>query len=104
MTNSIRRLLTQVATFEAQSKAGLTPLPGEMIEFFETAREARLDVRAFDTGMPPAPRAPQLSTPVERIGDSVELRASVPLSRVARLVLDGLPQAVKTAAGEGPRA
>jgi hypothetical protein len=73
MTNSIRRLLAQIATFEAQSKAGLTPLPGELIEFFETAREARRDVRALDSGMlPPEQKAPRVSPavfiPIDTIG------------------------------------
>jgi hypothetical protein len=95
MTSSIRALLAQIATFEAQSKAGLTPLPGEMIEFFETARIARVDVRAFDTGLvPPSedqampPRAPVAFEQLE--GGVVELTARVPLPSMARAVLDEL--------------
>jgi hypothetical protein len=95
MTTSIRRLLDQIATFEAQNKAGLTPLPGELVDFFQTAREARIDVRVFDTGMTPPPQTEQVppAAPLafERVeGDSIELRASVPIPVVARAVLDAM--------------
>jgi hypothetical protein len=93
MTKNIRALLAQIATFEAQSKAGLTPLPVEMVEFFETARLARLDVRAADTGMVPDAQVPPARDTVtlERLdGQVLELTARVPLPVMARAVLDEL--------------
>lgn len=102
MTDSIRRLLAQIATFEAQSKAGLTPLPGELIEFFETAREARRDVRALESGMlPPEQKAPRVSPAVFIPIDTIGTR---PLGRVAALMLDELHRATKTPSGVGPQA
>ncbi len=92
MTKNIRALLAQIATFEAQSKAGLTPLPVEMVEFFETARLARLDVRAADTGMVPdaAPAPTRAPLALERLEGVLELTARVPLPVMARAVLDEL--------------
>jgi hypothetical protein len=109
MTANVRALLAQIATFEAQNKAGLTPLPGELIEFFETARQARLDVRAFDNGMPlpgERPTLEQLASALERVnGDVVELTARVPIGVMARAVLDKLgvePAGKPVAIGRGP--
>lgn len=96
MTGNIRILLAQIATFEAQHRAGLNPPVAALAEFFDTARLARLDLEAFDGGMPLAEERPlrrqSASTPTfERVhGDVVELTARVPLSMMARAVLDQL--------------
>lgn len=93
MTQNIRSLLAQIAIFEAQNKAGITPLPGELVEFFETAKLARLDVRAHDTGMAFPGQVHTVSPPLalERLdGRSVEVFARVPLPLIARAVLDEL--------------
>lgn len=95
MTQNIRNLLAQIATFESMNKAGLSPLPGELVAFFQTAQLARLDVRAFDSGMPlpgerPTPAAPR-PVAFERLdGEVVELTARVPLASMARAVIEQL--------------
>ncbi len=93
MTN-IRSLLAQIATFEQQHRAGLTPPCSALAEFFETARAARQDVEAIDSGLtsPGAARVPS-ARPValERFdGPAVELTARVPVAVMARAVLEQL--------------
>lgn len=95
MTNSMRILLAQIATFEAQHKAGITPPCSALAEFFDTARLARLDVDAFDRGLAlpdEAPLAPpRAPLTFDRVDEGVvELRATVPLAPMARAVLERL--------------
>lgn len=66
MTPAVRNLLTQIRQFEQLHRAGLVPTVCAMSDFFETAREARADVEAFDRGLTPAtpPRPRPVAVPV----------------------------------------
>lgn len=95
MTANIRILLAQIATFEAQHKAGLNPPVTALAEFFDQARLCRLDLQALDRDLVetrPAMRVAHAThattrwPPVfERIGDR-----AVPIAAVARVLLDEL--------------
>lgn len=109
ITASIRILLAQIATFEQQHRAGLNPPCSALAEFFETAREARLDVEAIDRGLwpgalqgvrqadaVPAP-APVTKATFERVGD-VRLPGGE-VARFAKALLDALDRSTVTAVG-----
>jgi hypothetical protein len=97
---SMRILLSQIATFEMQHRAGLNPSCGALSEFFETAREARRELDAVTAGLvpPPAPAAPLSAARhgdellLEPLGaeEAIRLYADVPVGRVARALLVAL--------------
>lgn len=100
MTGNIRILLAQIATFEAQHKAGLTPPVTALAEFFDTARLAKLDVESFDRGMvqPSDREVPSLSAPLQRYDEEmVALITRMPLPLLTRAVI--LKLETNTAAG-----
>lgn len=93
MTGNIRILLAQIATFEAQHKAGLTPPVTALAEFFDTARLAKLDVETFDRGValpnerPAPPVTTPAPTPLERYDDEmVQFVSRMPLALLTRAV------------------
>lgn len=99
MTTNIRALLTQIARFEKQQLAGVTPPVADLTEFFETARQARLEVAALDAGLrPPAIGAPLLpplqSAPLRFVQLDPTRRVQFPVSLplAARIVLEELPR------------
>jgi hypothetical protein len=107
MTPSVRILLSQIATFEMQHRAGITPSCGALCEFFETAKEARRELDAVDRGLvPPASRVPPLE--LERLdsADAIRCQVDVPVGRVARALLVALGRKdgdLVTVIGASPR-
>jgi len=100
VTPSIRVLLSQIATFEQQHRAGITPSWFALAEFFAAAREVQAEVDALDRGLTPPPAAPRVGRTtsmdgfaLEGVDDAVSVRVDVPIGRVARALLVALGRA-----------
>lgn len=92
-TTSLRALLAQIATFEQQQRAGINPGPAALAEFFDTARDARLELDAVDRAgdaRQAAPAARPAMANLERLEGDFTIRVSAPLARVAVGVLNEL--------------
>lgn len=91
MTSTIRLLLAQIARFEKQHKAGLTPSCTALAEFFDTAREARHELDALERGVQPPPPSASSGLMLERV-EGVPLRMTLEFAPTARAVLEALPR------------